>query len=635
MFVATLAYLGITCLYFLVQPYTWLLGALVPLLILYIDSQDDKNEPGFVATLLFRLSIIGTLPVIALLVNWVISGQITSKYYFPTTGTWILGKYLAAMAISMVAVFVVLRTGSQLLDRAKSKMTKKTSLERNHKTDVRDIHKLLPAEIGKYDPEKYFPNPLKSSSLFVGLDEYRQPVYIDYETWKIQHGLLTGRSRSGKGVAAQILLSQAIARGEYVVVLDPKTDDYMPHIFKAQCEKHGYAYRFINLNQEAPPQTNIFEDCTESEVENMLIGAFGLSEKGDIADHYRLKDRRAARQAARWFKENPGKTARDCLVALGEQWEDMEGFREFMSEVSELPSVNRPSGTGGINIVEGEQTGGMLYVVGDMINTRVLRMQRMVLLRLLFLVKNRDQIKKGRTICVLADEFRVHISPAFMTSLGASAGWGLHTILAMQSVSDLASVPKDLDKEAVKGSVFENTSLKISYAIEDPDTAELVARTSGKIQVDDESRRVRKNAALAETVDGERTIRQAERYYFDDTIISNMPKGCAMLKIPGQLARFCFTSPVDAGERTPVATTPTAPLMPATAAAAGVSVGEEALSLDDDDFPDPMAPPEYSEEPEPQELATPDPAPAPRTPMCPATATPSPACSNPLDLDGF
>lgn len=358
----------------------------------------------------------------------------------------------------------------------------------------------------------------------------------------------------------------------------------MPHIFAAQCQKLNKQYRFIDLNQDAPPTCNMFEGCTAPEIENILIGAFGLGEKGGDSDFYKLKDRRAARAVARWFAENPGKTVRDCVQACADDWSEAEAFREYMLEMAELPSVNRPSGTGGINIADGEQTGGVLYVCGDMLNSRILRMQRMVLLRLLFLVKNRDQLTKGRTICVLADEFRVHISPAFMVSLGASAGWGLHCILAMQSVADLASVPKDLDKEAVKGSVFENTSIKISYAIEDPDTAELVARTTGKIQADDESRQVRKNLALSERVDGDRTIRQSERYYIDDTMISNMPKGCAMLKIPGKLARFCFTSPVNAGNRTIAAVTPTVP--PLETHAKTGSVAEEMLALDPQDMPE-------------------------------------------------
>ena len=55
MFVATLSYLAICCLYFLALPYIWLLGSFVPLLIIAIDLKYDNKEPGFLAKLLFLL----------------------------------------------------------------------------------------------------------------------------------------------------------------------------------------------------------------------------------------------------------------------------------------------------------------------------------------------------------------------------------------------------------------------------------------------------------------------------------------------------------------------------------------------------------------------------------------------------
>jgi len=43
---------------------------------------------------------------------------------------------------------------------------------------------------------------------------------------------------------------------------------------------------------------------------------------------------------------------------------------------------------------------------------------------------------------VFADEFKCHISRPFMLSLGASLGWRLKTILAFQSLQDLADCPR-------------------------------------------------------------------------------------------------------------------------------------------------------------------------------------------------
>ncbi|MEW6558941.1 MAG: type IV secretory system conjugative DNA transfer family protein, partial [Pseudomonadota bacterium] len=139
-----------------------------------------------------------------------------------------------------------------------SKLTKKTQLERNRRTDVREIGKFLPAEIGGYDPQKFIK---PERGLFIGLDEKRKPVYINYEDSRIQHMLLTGRTRSGKGVAAQIIIPQQIARGEFVVVLDPKVDNWMPHAFRDACIQADKPYHFLDLRQSAPAQCNPFAGC--------------------------------------------------------------------------------------------------------------------------------------------------------------------------------------------------------------------------------------------------------------------------------------------------------------------------------------------------------------------------------------
>lgn len=582
MFTGVLAYLGMFCLCILSSTkYISAFGFLVPLALIAADLSDEK-EPGFLARVLYRLSMIGLFPLLLLSGNYLITGAIFEKYYF--AGKMVAAYYAAAIAVSIAICLVILRFGTPLLNKTKAGLTKTTELERNKKTDVREIHKILPPEIGGFDPVKLFPS-LKENKLLVGLDERKKPVFIDYDSWKISHCLLTGRTRSGKGVAAQILLSQAIRAGEYVVILDPKVDNWMPYIFKSACEAGGKPYRFVDLRQSAGPQINPFSGCDEETIENMLVGGFSLTEKGEAADFYRLADRKAARRAATWLAQNDGATAGDCIAAIGEKWsEEAPAFLSYMQEMSELPSVCRPGGTGGVDIAEGVETGGLLYVVGDMINPRIIRMQRMILLRLLFLAKNRDQITQGRTITVFADEFKVHISRPFITSLGASAGWGLHTILAFQSLQDLADCPADLDKDSVRGSVMENCGIQLSYAIKDPETAEWLAASTGKILVDDEQRRVSKNLALAEKLDDERSIRQAERYLIDTNMLQNMPKGCGVLAVVGRLPAFCYTSPVVA-ERTPAAVTPTAPPLPPAAAAA--AAGRGALDLDDDENPEP------------------------------------------------
>lgn len=515
----------------------WWLGLFAFFLLVGLDQDKDHEFARVVFSFLAALALLPTGAAFAIppLADLARVGEIVPRWGLVHL-SW--GAALAGLAAS----WWWLRKGVAALDVLENKITRRTRLERDVKTDVREIHRMLPAEIGGFDPLKFI-RPKKG--LFIGLDEHKKPVYIPEDVWKVSHILLSGRTRSGKGVAAQILLTQAIQRGEFVIVLDPKSDAWMPYIFAQAAKLAGQPYHFLDLRPEAPPQVNLFEGCDRETIETMLIAAFSLSEKGDAADFYRLGDRRAARETAAFISENPGATPAEVLAALGEGWQGQaDGFAAALSEMAQLPSVNAPTGAG-IDINRLAETGGCLYVVGDMMNTRVIRMQRMLLVRLMMYAKKRDYISaEPRTITVFADEFKVHISKPFMTSLGAAAGWGLHTILAFQSLQDLADVPADLDKDAVRGAVMENCAIQLSYRIKDPDTADWLSRSTGTILVDDEIRSVTKNLALTETVKGERSIRQAERPFIDTNMFMNLPKGCGVLVGATPLPAFCYTSPV-------------------------------------------------------------------------------------------
>jgi hypothetical protein len=116
-----------------------------------------------------------------------------------------------------------------------------------------------------------------------------------------------------------------------------------------------------------------------------------------------------------------------------------------------------------------------------------------------------------------------------MEALQGARDKGLSVVMAHQSIADLRDCPKDLDPESVVGGVMENGKLKVLYQVQDPDTAEWLAKKSGTTLVDDEVRSVRKNLALSEVVSGERSIRQAETYAVDTNQMLNLPKQVAVV----------------------------------------------------------------------------------------------------------
>ncbi|VGI02233.1 mobilization protein [Klebsiella pneumoniae] len=111
----------------------------------------------------------------------------------------------------------------------------------------------------------------------------------------------------------------------------------------------------------------------------------------------------------------------------------------------------------------------------------------------------------------------------------------------------------------------------------DPDTAEWVARMSGTILVDDELRKAKTDNMLTETIDSERTIRQAERFFIDSNMILNLPDFVSFIFTTKTLPSASMISPIKVRKRQ-LKTFSVSPDI--TAAAAPVKI---ALDFDDDD----------------------------------------------------
>ncbi|MFA0465080.1 DUF87 domain-containing protein, partial [Vibrio sp. 10N.261.45.F1] len=115
------------------------------------------------------------------------------------------------------------------INELKIKHTKRTDAARDERTDVRNVRDYLPETVD-YDPEDHI--DLKKG-VFVGLDVNRQPQYIPLKDLQKQHADILGTTGAGKGVASGLILYQLIQAEEGVFVLDPKNDEWAPHLLKA------------------------------------------------------------------------------------------------------------------------------------------------------------------------------------------------------------------------------------------------------------------------------------------------------------------------------------------------------------------------------------------------------------------
>ena len=450
---------------------------------------------------------------------------------------WFIGVWwFISFILGLAFVFWWRRHGVQRFDRFKSRWTLRSALVRGDRTDVRDVAASLPQPRREYDPRAYH----RENDFFMGVGQDGKPIY-----WhgSLPHLVIAGATGAGKGRKLQDLAAQSIARGEALVYLDPKDDAWGAHAVYAACQDSGRKFHFISLLPEQPPQLNILEGAKAWEIEELLSVALDLGDKGKGSDFYKTKDRAAARHAAALAARNGLTLAAVYREMVGDSnWQEAApAFLDKLGELAALPAIH--ARVHGISLPKFIDEGGAIYAVGSMTFQSVRRAQQMLFVRVQQIASARDRVASTpRTVCVIADEAKYHVSRPILQGLGASRDKGMRVILACQSFLDLRDCPADMDPDAVVGAVIENTPVKLVYRIEDPDTADWFERKSGRILVDDEIRALDRNGVLSETTQGDRSIRQAEDYLISSNELTNLPPGWSVLYGVG-LAQFCYVSP--------------------------------------------------------------------------------------------
>ncbi len=111
----------------------------------------------------------------------------------------------------------------------------------------RTVKSLLPETL-HYDPLDYID---LNKGILLGMDRENEPMYLPLKDWQKQHADIIGTTGAGKGVAAGILLYQSIIAGEGVFVMDPKDDEWAPHLYRKACEDAGKPFALIDLRENS------------------------------------------------------------------------------------------------------------------------------------------------------------------------------------------------------------------------------------------------------------------------------------------------------------------------------------------------------------------------------------------------
>jgi type IV secretory pathway TraG/TraD family ATPase VirD4 len=506
-----------------------MLGAILGFALFYIFSEGLKsNEKRSNIKFKFSLLIFFVIAVVQ-----VLNTLFLKKYFVYLSIVHIQFFKSALLGFIVAIIFQRLYIGGEQFFTSKNKV--KSVLERDSKSDIRDLEEFSTQIKKNYDPKKYF----RENGFFLALDGKDKPIYWPEKT--LPHIQVCGMTGSGKGVFLGSIAAQCAKKGEPVFMMDPKDDEWSSHVaYKASLDAKT-SYQFIDLKKSSY-QFNLFEDAGPEEIEELLLAGFELGDKGEASDFYKLADREMAHFVAQNLVK--GQTAENFYTEHHEfLTKQAAGFAGKFRELADIKAVNAANGLSFKEIIK---SGGVVYIVGSMRNAKIIRIQKMLLVRLIQLAEARDRISgELKPICVVLDELKYHLSRTALEALGAARDKGLHMVMAHQSLADLKDCPKDLEPDAVIGAVFENTKIKLVYRVEMPETAEIFAEKSGDIGIDVETRLIERSLSLAESVSSERRVSQTETNLIEKNIFLTLPKRCGVLFGVG-LPKMVYTSPYQA-----------------------------------------------------------------------------------------
>ncbi|MDA8383853.1 MAG: TraM recognition domain-containing protein [Betaproteobacteria bacterium] len=380
-------------------------------------------------------------------------------------------------------------------------------------TDVREIHRTLPRP-RPHDPRRHF--NLKKG-VFVGIDASGRAVYLPWLRLRKSHVDLVGITGMGKSVAASILVAQCAMAGEAVCVFDPKDDQFMATALFNIAKDKGLPFRLLDLRPGAPAQLGLFEGAEANEIEELLVAGFDLTEKGDMADVYRLDDRRAAALTARYMAENRVLNARQAFAALAPERKKHKDARKFWADLEELTGLACIDTRTGYDLRRLLEDGGILYVLGSTRYARTVKLQKMLCLRLMQIVERRPRTPAPRHCAVFLDEIKYLLSAEVVRAFGTVRDKSCHIIAAHQSLGDLRDCG-NLDPVAVEGAIG-NAGIKCVYRVNSPETAQWGARLSGQVIIGRESF----EPARSWLGRPRRTWSEAQRPYIDENMFLALP----------------------------------------------------------------------------------------------------------------
>ena len=473
--------------------------------------------------------------------EWVWSAYDQAKFWqlVRENSGWGFYGLLAGTAAGVFLRFAIARWVEPSVAKWLHKVTKSTTnktIDDEHLTDARFIVDQLPQQRGQVDHEACFAEAQRQDAVFLGCDAQNRQVFVPRQQWKKSHVQICGPTGTGKGIQASIALAQGVRYDDAIYAFDPKSDEFAPHVLADQCEKAEKPFRLLSLPSPVP-QCNLIRGISQADLFELFVAGFGLADKGEASDFYRLDDRKAAYQLSFAIIDDPNISIPELFDREADYIDAglMQSAKGFLAKLEELARIPAFQTREGLDLAAPLTEGGMIYIIGGMRGPEV-PAQKMVALRVIQLVEKQEN--PTRHVSIFLDEIKFLLSDPTVKAFPTIRDKSCNLLLTHQSLQDFKDCAADLSPEAVDGAIRTNTQLKWIYRCAEPQTAEWAAKLTGKILVDTERRFVERNEGIAETMKGERMLDQVERYRIDENMLLHLPEGCALLigAGPAQLA---------------------------------------------------------------------------------------------------
>lgn len=370
---------------------------------------------------------------------------------------------------------------------------------------------------------------------------------------RTRHIHILGATGSGKTESVILnFLKQDVARGFGSIILDAKGDASFLHQLSKWVP--GERLRVFDLTDENSTGFDALKFGSPLESAQRLFSSLTWSEEyykskalsslqRIFQNFYELNDRNPLLTDVSDILETPDSYSAFVNNASYPQnlamkdFQDLSGLRDQVKSLTlgHLSKILSPGSNSTIDLCEAE-TGSVIYFrLQSLMSPQIVAIVgKLIINNLNFLAGTahrerivEGQVKQRKLVPVYLDEFATFACPEFadLISKARSAGFALH--FSHQSIGDVVEV-----SQGFLNRITDNAATKIVLRINDPDSAEFLARCFGTQEYQKTTQRITnaKDIDSAEIV-GEGTTRDAHQFRASPDLLKTLPTGVGAVLI--------------------------------------------------------------------------------------------------------